>query len=353
MLNTLIRFAVFVVQLFKIDVKLNIAKTLLTSGVVLAAGGPSFSLLISIEDATISAQIDNIGYITLGLGVALILISTFMLIKFYNSTKGYSVLYYSPSLEFTHDDVPVYAVDKKDKYTVRDSKIGPINSYNTVEVIEDYNHLKRTFKKQMEHSDATHIYMAALGSIPYLYLLGTLLRNGNLESFIMEYINEDQKWTKLNYINCLDAHNIIMNEDANISIDDKIKKLTNSDSDEVAIALSYSYEIYKESIPQNFQESTLYLKNSLDIGLYRLNSAHTQQKLIDELHQIMHKLKRHNKTLHLFICAQASFCINFGKRYQDNVLDKLIVHNYNSETSKYNWAIEFNQGQCKPYILEE
>jgi len=84
----------------------------------------------------------------------------------------------------------------------------------------------------------------------------------------------------------------------------------------------------------------------LGIGHYLLNSEKTQQFLIDELLQFIQKLSKNGKRIHLFVSAQTSFCINLGKRYQDNVTGTVILHNYDAGLKSYTWGIEFNKGDC-------
>lgn len=337
LVKTIGNFILFVLQLFKMDVKVSIAKTILSSGVLLAVGGPTYNIFVEIDDIKANIQVDNTGYVLLVLGIVLILISVVMLIRFYTSITEHSYLYFSPSLKGMSTEIPIYAVDKKDKYTVRAQNIGQIDSYNKASVIEEYTYLKKSFEKRFDHFESTKVYMAVIGSFPYMYLLGTLLRNGHIKSIIMDYSNAKQEWFTLqNY--GPEAHHELLN--SNSSIDDEINRLANNSSHDVGIALSYTYEIYSNAIPQTLQDNTLYLKNSLGIGHYLLNSEETQQSLINELLQLIQKLSKNNKKIHLFVSAQTSFCVNLGKRYQDNVTGNIILHNYDAHSKSYNWEIE-------------
>lgn len=341
-LKSIGNFLLFIVKLFRTDIKVSIARTLLSSGIILAAGGPTYNLLFIKDDIEVKLQVDNTGYILLGLGITLIIISVLMLMKFYNSVSKNSYLYFSPLLEGMDKEMPRYAVDKEDKYSVTTQNIGVnVDSYNKEEVIEEYNYLKKSFEKRLDHSESNKVYMAVIGSFPYMYLLGTLLRNGHIQSFIMDYSNEKQEWYVLQPLGPK-SHHVVTN--TSNSLDDEINILSQNSSSDIGIALSYTYDIYQNTIPDNLKNNTLYLQNSFGQGHYLLSSEETQQSLIDELLQFIQRLSQNGKTIHLFVSAQASFCVNLGKRYQNNVTGEIVLHNYNSESKLYDWSIKFNRG---------
>ncbi len=336
-------FILFIVQLFRTDIKVSIAKTLLSAGVLLAAGGPTYNIFFRHNDIELQAQVDNTGYVLLMLGIVLIVIAVLMLVKFYNSISGHSYLYFSPSLKGMNTEMPIYAVDKRDKYSVRTQNIGEIDSYNKISVEKEYNYLTKSFEKRLDHSESNKVYMAAIGSFPYMYLIGTLLRNGHIKSFVMDYSNDKQEWFMLQPFGPKAYHKIMNSSN---SIEDEIDRLANNNSEDIGIALSYTYEIYPNTISSTLENNTLYLKNSFGLGHYLLNSEQTQQSLIDELLQFIQKLSKNDKKIHLFVSAQTSFCINLGKRYQDNVTGIIVLHNYDAGSKSYNWVIEFNKGKC-------
>lgn len=335
-------FGLFIVKLFRTDIKVSIARTLLSSGVLLAAGGPTYNIFFRKDDIEVQLQVDNTGYILFGLGIILIIISMFMLINFYKSVSKNSYLYFSPLLKGMDSEMPIYAVDKEDKYSVTTQNIGGnVDSYRREDVVDEYQYLKKSFEKRIDHSESKKVYMAVIGSFPYMYLLGTLLRNGHIQSLIMDYSNSKQEWYVLQPFGP-ESHHVVTN--TSNSLDDEIDNLAHNSSSDIGIALSYTYEIFPNTIPQTLQNNTLYLKNSFGLGHYLLSSEETQQSLIDELLQFIQRLSQNGKTIHLFVSAQASFCVNLGRRYQDNVTGEIILHNYNSENKLYDWSIKFSRG---------
>lgn len=337
-------FLLFIVQLFRVDVKITIARTLLSSGILLALGGPTYNIFFKNDNIEVRLHVDNTGYILLFLGIILIVLAVIMLIRFYYSSSKYSYLYFSPSLKGMSAEMPIYAVEKRDKYTVRTQNIGALDSYKKEDVLKKYNFLEESFKTRFDHSESNKIYMAVIGSFPYMYLLGTLLRNGHIKSSIMEYSNDKQEWYVLQPFGPKSYHELM--NSAN-SCDDEIDRLANNKVSDIGIALSYTYEIFPNTIPYTFHGNILYLKNSFGIGHYLLNSDETQQALIDELLQFIQRLSKQGKRIHLFVSAQASFCVNFGKRYQDNVIGTVVLHNYNASIKTYDWYIEFNKDGAK------
>ena len=341
-LKSIGNFALFIVKLFRTDIKVSIARTLLSSGVLLASGGPTYNFFFKKEDIEVQLQVDNTGYILIGLGIILIIISVLMLIKFYKSVSKNSYLYFSPLLKGMDLEMPIYAVDKKDKYSVTTQNIGGnVDSYRREDVVDEYQYLKKSFEKRLDHSESRKVYMAVIGSFPYMYLLGTLLRNGHIQSFIMDFSNSKQEWYVLQPFGP-ESHHVVTN--TSNSLDDEINNLAHNSSSDIGIALSYTYEIFPNTIPHSLQNNTLYLKNSFGLGHYLLSSEETQQSLIDELLQFIQRLSQNGKTIHLFVSAQASFCVNLGRRYQDNVTGEIVLHNYNSENKFYDWSIKFNRG---------
>jgi len=69
LIKIILNFIIFVLQLFKTDVKVGIAKTILSSGVLLAVGGPTYSIFVETDSIKANVQVDNTGYVLLGLGI--------------------------------------------------------------------------------------------------------------------------------------------------------------------------------------------------------------------------------------------------------------------------------------------
>lgn len=345
MLDTIINFVKFVLQLFKSDIKVTIARTILSSGLLLVIGGPIYSLSVTTEKMNLDLKVVNdTGDILFYLGFILIIIGVFLLISIYKSVKIHPYLYFSPSLSNMNEEMPIYAVENQDKYSIKPQKIGPIKTYIKNEIIEDYNYMKKNFEKRIDHSESNKIYMAVIGSFPYMYLMGTLLRNGHIKSIIMEYSNRNNRWKRLDSYGTKASNEML---DSTLTISNEIFKLANNNSQDVGIALCYTFEIFKNTIDSPLKEDTLFIKNSLGIGHYFLNNEETQESLIDELLQYIHQLSQNGKRVHLFVAAQASFCVNLGKRYQDNATGTIVLHNYDNDKKRYTWEIEFNKGNIK------
>jgi hypothetical protein len=308
-------------------------------------GGPIYNLSVHTEKIDIKLQvIDSTGDVLLYLGILLIVIGVGFLISIYKSVRIHPYLYFSPSLNNMDEEIPIYAVEKQDKHIVRPQKIGPTNTYIKDIVKKEYVFMQTSFEKRIDHSESNKIYMAVIGSFPYMYLMGSLLRNGHINSLIMEYNNQSSQWKLLETFGPKATH-VILN--SNNQIDDEINRLSQNGSQDIGIALCYTFEIFKNTIDPSLQENTLYLKNSLGFGHYLLNSNTTQDNLINELLQYIQQLSQNGKRIHLFIAAQSSFCVNLGKRYQDNATGTIVLHNYDGDEKKYTWNIEFKKGDIR------
>lgn len=342
MLDKFFNFVRFIFTLFKSDIRVTIAKSFLGSGVILALGGTAYNFTIQTKDTNIAIKvIDNTSDILLYIGIFLIIVGIILLVNIFKSVKINPILYFSPSLPGMSEEMPIYAVENQDKYSTIPQKIGPIDSYNKDTIIKEYNFLQTSFRKRIDHSESNKIYMAAIGSFPYMYLMGSLPRNGHINSLIMDYDNKSSKWKLLEQYGPR-ATNISLKD--NTSINEEIDTFANSTSNDVGIALCYTYEIFENTLPNNLKNNTIFLKNSLGIGHYYLNASDTQENLISEILQYIHRLSQNGKVVHLFVSAQASFCVNLGKRYQDNATGTIILYNYDNSLKTYTWKIEFNKG---------
>lgn len=345
MIDKLLNFCLRVIELFKSDLQVRIAISILLTGATLLAE-PIVTyffqqFVLSKNGWEISTQTTS--YIQSFFGYALITIGLIMCIyKFINANKdNMSILYLGANIQGTSQDEPKKFLPPFEKAFCISKPLEKIDTYDKNKVIKDYWFNEKLFRTQIEHSEAKNIYMASLGSFPYLFLLGSLLRNGYRKVTIMDYNRNRSEWYALHAIGD-HVHNI---PDSNQhpqrhTIENIISKLQSTEGNEVGIALSYTFEIQKSSLPAHLQNQTLYLKNSAGMGHDLLSNKISQNDLLKELSQYIEQLSR-NKKVCLFVSAQTSFCINMGRTYMDNSHGTVVLYNYNRDLG-YNWSIEFN-----------
>lgn len=338
-------FIIKILELFKKDVQVKIAISILTGGIGLLASPVVVSLIqqfvISKNGWDISLQ--STPFIQSFLGYMLIIIGLLMCIyKFLNANKDYlAILYLGANIQNTSQDEPQKFLPSFEKAFCTSRPLEKIDTYNKSEVITDYEFNKKLFRTHIEHNEAKNIYMAAFGSFPYLFLLGSLLRNGYRKINIMDYNRGRSEWYILGEIGN-HVHSVLDNNKhpQGHTIENIISQLQITEGNEVGIALSYTFEIQKNTIPIHLQNQTLYLKNSAGMGHDLLSNKLSQNDLLKELSQYIEKLSQ-NKKVCLFVSAQASFCLNMGRTYMDNAHGTVVLYNY-SRNDGHNWSIEFN-----------
>lgn len=275
------------------------------------------------------------------LGVVFMIIGAYILIQDYKKIRANKVMFYFANMmPFGDSKTPLYAMNQDDRISSVETYLKKIDSYSKDEVINNFRFNQELFKERIEHKNIENIYLAGLGSVPYLYLLGTLVRNGHILCEVLDYERNSKKWYRLPDIGNNLTHSLMYE---NKTIDKKIDEIIASESELIGVALSYTFQIYKESVPEGFEDNTLYLQHSGGFGNDKLSNKMSQKALIDELVVYIDRLKAANKKIHFFISAQASMCINLGARYQDMTIGEISVYNFNSDRVR-DWYITFDRG---------
>lgn len=336
------RFCIKLVELFKKDTHVKIATAMLFGGITLLSG-----ISITIQNESFNLSFNEPNMLMMILGTILIITGLIMgIIKFKNANKDYmSTLYIGAGIRGTTQLEPIKYLPSFERAFTISRPLEKINTYDKNEVLEDYKFNKKLFRNHIDHLNAKNVYMASLGSFPYQFLLGSLLRNGYRKVVIMDFDRAIDEWYMLSTIGTK-KHNIIdtSKHKKNETIDNAILSLQNNPAQEVGIALSYTFEIKKNSIPNYLQNNTLYLQHSGGRDHDLLSDKVSQSSLLKELSQYIEKLSR-KKTVCLFVSAQSSFCLNLGKNYMDNSHGKLKIYNYDRNSGLQNWFIEFNNGE--------
>ncbi|WP_304545993.1 SAVED domain-containing protein [Sulfurimonas microaerophilic] len=351
-MNKFLNFFIKIYEIWQSGKAGKIGTSLLGFGMILVASGASFTFIIGYSDqkrnvnAAVSSS-QNPDMVLYSIGILLIIIGALILIDTYRRLiANRTVIYFGNLLKQGDSDIPYYAMEKNDQLNVTPIKLGLIDSYKKTEVIEEYKHLCRLFKDRTDHIDAKKVYIASLASTPYLYLLGTLFRNGHIQNEILDYNRDLDKWYRLDTIGN-NLSNCLMYEDNFTTVNDKLNYLCNSNFESIGIALSYTFPIDKTSIPPALRDKTIFLTHGLGFGNDKINNKAAQASLLNELTVYIDKLKSFNKNIHLFVSAQASFNVNLGKRYQDNTMDEVKIYNFNGSLREYDWFISFNSGIVK------
>jgi hypothetical protein len=338
-MKIVMNFILKIFELLKSDPKTAIAKYLIGIGVILLGGIGSFTYIYEKHSFQYADEGNAIGYLFLIFGFVL-------LIHRYITIKNNAVtLAYGMGIENMDINAPIEAIPKYERFDCIEINLKKIDSYDKNSVLKDYDFNKTLISERMQNKNSKKVYVSALGSFPYLFLLGSLFRNAYSEVITLDFDRHKSKWYKLPAFSEKKENitHILMYED--IAIDEKINELNNLDIAEVGIALSYTFEVNKNAIPSNLQNHTLYLTHSYGVGHDKLSNEEAQESLLKELSLYMAILWNSHEKIHLFVSSQASMCINIGKIYMNNAHGILVLHNYDNASKSYNWSIEFNQGK--------
>jgi len=267
--------------------------------------------------------------------------------RYFTITDDSITLFYGATLSNMNNKSPESALPRREKYKTIVKNLKRINSYDKNEVLNDYQFNKILLGERVENKESVKVYIAALGSFPYLFLLGALARNAysNVKFLDFNRYKDGGKWYILPLFKTTDnqlTHKLLYNQD-NTTIEDEINRLNNNDAN-VGIALGYTFPIKKEVIPSSLQNNTLYLTSSEETRHDILSNEEAQELLLKDISYYLNSLSKPNRDIHLFVSAQASMCMNIGKHYMDNAHGAILLYNYSNETRTHDWSIKFHKG---------
>jgi|GEM_PF-1053128 len=120
---------------------------------------------------------------------------------------------------------------------------------------------------------------------------------------------------------------------------DKMNQLKYNNSNEVGIAISNTYSIDKDSIPEHLKNNTLFLILE-NPNINSCDSKRTQLHLIKQINILINELSNTKKKIHLFVSARASFTIRMGMNYTPRSTGEIVLHNYSKQ--KRDWSISLH-----------
>ncbi len=325
-----------------LDIMIGDTKAKIGTALLLAGATIQVNFVIEPDKYTFSIS-DGTDIISM----LLTIIGASLLIHRYITIKDDTItLFYGATLSNMNNKSPESSLPRREKYKTIVKNLKRINSYNKDEVLDDYKFNKTLIEERIENKESVKVYIAALGSFPYLFLLGALARNAysNVKLFDFNRYRDGGKWYILPPYNTNNqlTHKLLYNQN-NTTIEDEINRLNKNDED-IGIALGYTFPIRKETIPTFLQNTTLYLTSSEETRHDILSSEESQESLLKDISYYINRLSKPNRNIHLFVSAQSSMCMNMGKHYMDNAHGSIILYNYNNDTKTHDWSIKFNKG---------
>ena len=340
MINSLLNKLVTIVKLFKPDLHVKIGLSLLAFGTVLLS---SFNLYVFYEGSNLSYS-DNSSIVANLFGIIMVLSALKILFKrltIEESKKKF--IFYFPGMEFNDKKFPKQYIPRESQVNLHDVQRNIFNSYSKEDVLISFAYNKKTLQEQVFNKDTSITYLAGLGSFPHLFLSGYLFNSANASNIeIFDYDRDNKEWYIPSEFGDKSKY-VLSNK--NESLDQQINALLENNFDDVGIAISNSFPIVQDSIPEQLKEHTLFIEPDIGIGLNCCDNKETQASLLNNLTEIIAKLSNKKKKIHLFVSARASFCINLGTYYMPRTHSSFVLHNYNNTDKERDWFILLENGE--------
>jgi hypothetical protein len=162
--------------------------------------------------------------------------------------------------------------------------------------------------------------------VPLQFYAGFLFDDETSLTF-MDWQRNERKWRALDDID--DAERFIP------------CTLPNSDSSEVVLAVSISYEVDYEAIEKCFPKMPIVILKLKIPTVNSLWSEEKQQALGQQFLIILGQLANLGvKRIHLILAAPSSLCMRLGSLYDHRNFPELVVYQYEKSNSKaYPWGI--------------
>jgi hypothetical protein len=335
-------FIKWLVVTWKGDLKLKAALKILGWGVLLIAGG--FTLNIDYDKFSFTWD-NGAGIFALLFGGILTLVGVYFVYKRFKELEANPpYLLYLRGIENMDTRPPKAALPASDR-SAREM-VFELDSYDKDSVLQEYGLMQSLISKRIENGNASHLYVAGLGSFPMQYLLGTLIRNAySVITYLLDFDRIKNRWYVLEDFNTKGERPSHIYNGEPLDIDSAVKKVLADDPSEVGIALAYTFDIPEEQLPPTVREHTIVLKLSCGGGHDLISSTAVQRTLLNDISRLLRAMGSNGRKVHFFAAAQSSFCIALGKSYMDNAHGTVVLHNYNHRIEGYDWSVEFYRGK--------
>ncbi|WP_017891062.1 SAVED domain-containing protein [Serratia sp. S4] len=202
-------------------------------------------------------------------------------------------------------------------------------------ILKDIAYYQRTIHDRILHKDTQYAYICAIGTVPYLFMIGAFFRDGHLPITLFEHDRTKNKFHRLN--NFPTGRALALSYKDNAICD--FSKIPANPQQKIGLAISFSLQINEVDLPKEFREHTLHITLNDGYRFDNLPNEDEQARIVSELSNIIAQLNKNAQEVHLFIAAQASLVIRLGTLYQQGVHGKLTVHHWDVATNDYPWSL--------------
>jgi len=342
-----------VIATFKKDIGFKIGSFLVATGVFILSGGFVFSAKYqNAAGETLEISYDNaLSWWLIGLGTVFCFAGLLVLVNRYylfGKTKD-AILIYASGFQNQYPGPPVASLPLIDRFTATTIIFSIEDSYDTSEIILEYAYYKKLIANRQDYETAKTIYLAGLGSVPYLFSVGALFRDGHAIVTLLEH-ERTTGWHTLKHFGEENPLIYLLNNQK-IDLDAAILKIQANKHNQIALALSFTFDIVITQLPQGMGTNTLFLVPGSGSSYDAFSSENVQNKTMKLVAHTMQRLAAKADEVHLFIAAQSSVVMNLGRLYQNGAHGPLVIHNYDPDQKKYAWAIRFNKGNIGKYTI--
>ncbi|CDH34209.1 SAVED domain-containing protein [Xenorhabdus bovienii] len=226
----------------------------------------------------------------------------------------------------------------REKAKILPVKLSPFDSRNKDNIKHKADFLKQSILERTQHSDASQAYVIALGSVPYLFMIGSFMRDGHLPLKIFDF---DRIKNSFHPLDEFPTGAILLKKYHGVEIQ-KISSIKSNDEGVIGLAISFTMEIQYSELPENIIDHTLHVELNTGFRFDNLPAEEEQEKIAKELSYIISELKQRANRVDLFISAQASFILRLGTLYQEGLHGTVTIWHWNPSIKRYEWNISVN-----------
>lgn len=334
---------------------------LTTKGVKLMLGSilatPSIGLLIHLmfPEGWVISSIDfsasDVSFITTTLGILTWIIGAGLIIievSLVKSSARKTAKILITGLPGTSNDFPSEVLTQAEKFDARETvflSVNEIDGLDHAKQIAMYNSELTVdlFKRFILHQDCQKIYIGGLTRIPFLVAYGAFLRNVSAKISYFDKFHRDASWKILNQ------------EDKDITFSNFHLEKQPNDTGDLGIAVGFSGIIETKQLPNKLQNCTTILKANTETSRNLIQNQENLQRISETVRDIIEELSSvpDCKQVHLFLSVQSTLAIEIGRRFQEGTQRNWVIHNFNFQKAKYEWAIELSKEGIKSFTYDK
>jgi uncharacterized protein YacL (UPF0231 family) len=201
----------------------------------------------------------------------------------------------------------------------------------------------RIYERFILNQNCQKIYLGGLARIPFLVAYGSCFRAVSAKVKYFDRFHLDGKWRFLN------------DEEKSIRLMyNEPKTIRSNNKGQIGISISFTQEIQKEHLPSELRDNTLEIRTNLKNERNLITNQSELEKISSEIQNIIDKYSSlvDCNEIHLFIAAQSTVALEIGRRFQEGIHKKWIVHNFNPTEGIYDWALQINKDSIHKYNSE-